>query len=538
MIHKEIIFFLSVPVLAALSSLIIKDKKKIGKVQSICMIVLFFLGLNLIREILKSTNIVAFNNFIYLDALSGLMIFLISLVGTIASIYSIGYMTNEVEEKIHNIWKLKGYYVLFNIFILTMLLTVMVNSIGIIWIAIELTTLVSAFLVGYYNKEAPVEASWKYIILCTVGIAFAMIGIVLGYYAVTHTGGTKELGLNWNYLTTIAPELDPDLMKIAFVFILIGFGTKAGLAPMHSWLPDAHSEAPTPVSALLSGVLIKCGIYGIIRFAVITNLAIGSLFTSKLILVFGLISLGISVPFILIQKHIKRLLAYSSLEHIGIIACGLGFANPISVFGALFHMINHAMVKSLMFFTAGNISLKFHSKDMEHIKGAIQLMPVSGIVLLVGGLALAGSPPFSIFLSEFYILCGGFEGNHWFASALFVLFLVIVFGGLTHHLLQMALGEPNNLSNNKIKISKGEIGRSSILSLVIPLLMVCLLGVWIPGPLFKLITEATKIITLDRTNSYAFTNHRIHPQVYIKNSVNPILLEGSADGSSSLSGAI
>ncbi len=494
--NKEIILFLSMPVLAALSCVFIQDKKWLGRIQSIWMLFLFFLGLNLIKNILQSTNIIAFNNFIYLDALSGLMIFLITLVGTIASIYSIGYMTNEIEEKIHNLWKLKGYYVLLNAFIFTMLLTVIVNSIGVLWIAIELTTLISAFLVGYYNKEAPVEASWKYIILCTVGIAFAMIGIILGYYAVTHAGGVQELGLNWNYLTTIAYKLDPDLMKIAFIFILIGFGTKAGLAPMHSWLPDAHSEAPTPVSALLSGVLIKCGIYGIIRFAIITNLAIGHFFTSNLILIFGLISIGISIPFILVQKHIKRLFAYSSLENIGIIACGLGFANPIAVFGALFHMINHAMVKSLMFFTAGNLSLKFHSKDMEHIKGSIQLMPISGVVLLIGGLALAGSPPFSIFLSEFYILRGGIEGNHWIATALFVLFLVIIFGGLSNHLLQMTLGEVINTKNNPIKILKGEVGRSSILRLVIPLLMVCLLGVYIPGPLFKLINEATKIITL------------------------------------------
>ncbi len=494
--NGEIIYLLSIPVLAALSCLVVKGKKWIGRIQTVWMLFLFFSGLNLIKNILSNTRIIAFNNFFYLDALSGLMILLITLVGAVASLYSIGYMTNEVEEKIHNIWKLKGYYVLLNLLVFTMLLTVMVNSIGIIWIAIELTTLISAFLVGYYNKEAPVEASWKYIILCTVGIAFAMIGIVLGYYAVTHAGGIKELGLNWDYLITIANRLDPDLMKIAFIFILIGFGTKAGFAPMHTWLPDAHSEAPTPVSALLSGVLIKCGVYGIIRFAIITNLAIGNLFTSKLILVFGLISIGVSIPFILIQKHIKRLFAYSSLEHIGIIACGLGFANPISIFGALFHMINHAMVKSLMFFTAGNLSLKFRSKDMEHIKGAIQLMPISGVILLVGGLALAGLPPFSIFLSEFYILRGGIEGNYWVSSALFVLFLVIVFGGLSYHLLQMATGEVNNVDNNPITISKGEINRSSILALVIPLVMVCLLGVWIPAPLFKLINEATKVITI------------------------------------------
>ena len=491
----KIIFLYSIPVLAAFSSLLPRNKNVIGLVQTFWMVCLFILGLFVINDILDFTSIRALNDFIYLDALSGLMIFLITLVSTMVSIYSIGYMTNEVEEKIHNTWKLKGYYLLLNAFILSMLLTVTANSIGVLWIAIELTTLVSAFLVGYYNKEAPVEAAWKYIILCTVGIAFAMIGIVLAYYAVTHAGGIKSLGLNWNYLVTVSHKLNPDLMKVAFIFILIGLGTKAGLAPMHTWLPDAHSEAPTPVSALLSGVLIKCGIYGIIRFAIITNLSVGNSFTNKLILVFGLLSIGVSVPFILVQRHIKRLLAYHSLEHIGIIACGIGFANPLSIFGALFHMINHAMVKSLMFFTSGNLALKFHTKDMEHIKGALQIMPISGVILLIGGLALAGSPPFSIFLSEFYILCGGIEGNHWVGSILFLLFLLIVFGGLSHHLLQMAIGPVDNNTERNLTLTRSEINKSSIASLVVPLVFVCMLGVWIPSPLLKLLNEATKIVT-------------------------------------------
>ncbi|MBI2996498.1 MAG: hydrogenase 4 subunit F [Candidatus Melainabacteria bacterium] len=496
---NKITLLYSIPALAAFSSLLPKNKNVIGLVQTFWMVCLFILGLFIINDILDSGSIGTFKDFIYLDALSGLMIFLITLVSTIVSIYSIGYMTNEVEEKIHNIWKLKGYYFLLNAFVFSMLLTVTANSIGVLWIAIELTTLVSAFLVGYYNKEAPVEAAWKYIILCTVGIAFAMIGIVLAYYGVTHAGGVKSVGLNWNYLITISHKLDPDLMKVAFIFILIGLGTKAGLAPMHTWLPDAHSEAPTPVSALLSGVLIKCGIYGIIRFAIITNLSVGNGFTNKLILVFGLLSIGISVPFILVQRHIKRLLAYHSLEHIGIITCGIGFANPLAIFGALFHMINHAMVKSLMFFTSGNLALKFHTKDMEHIKGVIQVMPISGIVLLVGGLALAGSPPFSIFISEFYILSGGIEGNHWVGSILFLLFLIIVFGGLSHHLLQMAIGPTNSTTESNIALTRSEINKSSVASLVLPLVLVCILGIWIPGPLLRLLNEATRIVTIGHT---------------------------------------
>ena len=491
---NKIIMLYSIPVLAAFSALLPRNRDFIGLVQTIWMICLFIVGLFVINDILDFGSINTLNNFVYIDALSGLMVFLITLISTLVSIYSIGYMTNEID-KTGSIWKLKKYYLLLNAFIFSMLLTVTANSIGVLWIAIELTTLVSAFLVGYYNKESSVEAAWKYIILCTVGIAFAMIGIILAYYAVTHAGGVKSTGLNWDYLITIGHKLDPDLMKVAFIFILIGLGTKAGLAPMHTWLPDAHSEAPTPTSALLSGVLIKCGIYGIIRFTVITNLSVGNNFTNKLILVFGLLSIAISAIFIITQKNIKRLLAYSSLEHIGIIACGIGFANPLSIFGALFHMINHALVKSLMFFTAGNLILKFRTKDMEHIKGILQIMPVSGVVLLVGGLALAGSPPFSIFISEFYILNGGIESNHYIVSALFLLFLLIVFGGLSYHFLQMTIG-PKAESN--ITLTKGEINKSSIISIVIPLVLVCILGVWIPGPLLKLLNEATKIVTVGR----------------------------------------
>ncbi len=492
---NKILLLYSIPALAGFSVLLPKNKKIIGLLQASWMVFSFILALFIVKDILSFGFMSMFNNSIYLDALSGLMIFLVTLVGTIVSIYSISYMTNEVEEKIQNIWKLKGYYLLLNAFVFSMLLTVTVNSMGVLWIAIELSTLASAFLVGYYNREAPVEAAWKYIILCTVGIAFAMIGIILAYYAVTHVGGMKSLGLNWDYLVTIAHKLDPDLMKVAFVFILIGFGTKAGLAPMHSWLPDAHSEAPTPVSALLSGVLIKCGIYGILRFAIITNLSVGNDFSNKLILFFGLLSIGISGIFIITQKNIKRLLAYSSLEHIGIIACGIGFANPLAIFGALFHMVNHAMVKSLMFFTSGNLALKFHTKDMEHLKGTIQVMPVSGTILLIGGLALAGSPPFSIFISEFYILSGGIEGNYWVASILFLLFLLIVFGGLSYHFLQMTIGPLNNNVDSNISSTKYKMSKSGVVSMLLPLVLISILGIWMPAPLLKLLNEATKIVT-------------------------------------------
>ena len=485
-----------IPIILGILCLVFTTTKQIGYMQAVGTFILFGIGLFIAKQTLDLGSICFMKDIIRIDALSALMILLITLVGLLASIYSIGYMTNQVEEKIQNIWKFKLYYLLLNIFMLTMLIVVSTNNIGIMWIAIEATTLVSAFLVGYYNKERPVEAAWKYIILCTVGIALAMIGIILVYYAVTKIGGIREAGLNWDYLSSVAHKLDHGLIKTAFVFILIGFGTKAGLAPMHSWLPDAHSEAPTPVSALLSGVLIKCGLYGIIRFMVLANISIGGNFTSELLLIFGLISLFIATLFILIQTNIKRLLAYCSLEHIAVITCGLAFGTPIATFGALIHMINHAMIKTLMFFTSGNLALKYHTKDMSHIRGAINIMPYSGTVLLIGGLALAGSPPFSIFLSEFYILFGGWQSGHFIACALFLLMLVIVFGGLLSHILEITIGPVSNTSPEAPNMAKGEINKSSLIAIIIPLFIICLLGFYIPTPLFNLLNEAVRILNM------------------------------------------
>ena len=490
-----------IPIITAILCLIPSGSNNIkwlGPIQISGTSFLFLIVIRLLNEILQHKVIKAFNNMLYIDAFSGLLILLISTVSLLVSLYSAGYMTQNAEGKILSTWKLKKYYFLLNIFILTMLTVVTANNIGLVWVGIEITTLVSAFLVGFYNKQTSIEAAWKYIILCTVGIAFAMIGIILCYYAAIHSGGVESLSLNWDYLLLIANKFDPKIIKLAFAFILIGYGTKAGLAPMHSWLPDAHSEAPTPVSALLSGVLLKCGIYSIIRFYILANESIGAAFTNHMLLFFGMLSIGLSVPFIITQQQIKRLLAYSSLEHIGIIVTGFGIGSPISVFGALFHIFNHAMVKTLMFFSAGNLALKFHTKDMNKIKNAINIMPFTGIILLVGGLALAGSPPFSIFLSEFYIIKAGVAEKHWVISSLFLLFLVIIFGALMHHIMGITIGnDSNNIEDNANteKIEKGEINKLGIVALAIPLFIICLLGVWLPSPLFELLNASVKIIT-------------------------------------------
>jgi hydrogenase-4 component F len=500
-IETSVIALYLIPLLTAALCFLPVSFKWPGKIQIIGMFALLMTVLMQMPLIVRIGSWAGgFRGLVYLDALSGLLLIIISLVALLASLYAKNYMIDEAEEEVKNPLKLRIFYLLFNLFVLSMLGMVTTRNLGVFWIFIEASTLVSAFLVGYYNRKEPVEAAWKYIMLCTVGIAFALIGLTLGYYAVIQAGGNVSKALDWDYLTSIAPRLNPNLVKVAFIFVLIGFGTKAGLAPLHNWLPDAHSEAPTPVSALLSGVLLKCAIYGIVRYSLIANQAIDGHFANQFLIFFGLLSLGIATPFILVQRNIKRLLAYSSLEHIGIITVGLGFGAPTAVFGALFHMLNHSLIKSLMFFTVGNIALKYHSKQMSQITGTLSLLPLGGTILLVGGLALAGSPPFSVFLSEFYVIAGGFQSGLWKESALLLVLLLLIFGGLSYHLIKMSMGSVPLLAEGEqagltgVVAGKESVNISDALALLIPVGLLFLLGLWQPSTLIELLHHATSII--------------------------------------------
>src|SRR5690625_1286271 len=244
-----------------------------------------------------------------------------------------------------------------------MLLVMLFNNLALVWIAIELTTLISALLIAFYRKPSALEAAWKYFIIGSLGIAFGLFGILFlfasGFDVIDETANS----FNWTVLYEFAKELDPTWMSIAFVFVLVGYGTKAGLAPLHFWLPDAHSEAPSPVSAVLSGVLLNTALYGILRVYLIANVTLDG-DANKWLLGFGIFSIGLMVPFIIVQHDLKRMLAYSSVEHIGIITFGIGIGGPLGLYGAVLHMFNHAVAKSLLFMTAGNMSQKFHSKRM------------------------------------------------------------------------------------------------------------------------------------------------------------------------------
>ena len=421
-----------------------------------------------------------------MDALSGYIMGLVIFLSLASAIYSISYLEHELEAGLIDLRGMRRYYGLLHLFIFTMLLVTMANNLAIMWIGIEATTIVSALLIGlgFHKRPLAVEAAWKYIILCTVGITFALLGTFITYYASTAVMGT-EGALNWTALRTVAPRLNPETMKLAFIFVLVGYGTKAGLAPVHNWLPDAHSQAPSPISALLSGILLNTAFYGIMRFVSIVSPSTGEAFTGNLLIIFGLISVGIAAIFILVQENYKRLLAYSSIEHMGIISLGIGIGGPIGVYGALLHILNHALAKPLMFFASGKIQSRFGSQSIASVKGVLTSMPLLGTLTLIGALALSGTPPFNIFVSEFTVLKAGVDKGMWIVVALFLLFVVIVFYGVLSGFGKMLFGKPSDADgtgaghHHAPALSLGRVLGNGIM--IVMALAIIILGFRVPG---------------------------------------------------------
>lgn len=389
----------------------------------------------------------------YLDALSVYFIFLVNVVAFISSWSAVNYLESYLS--IHPQADPLRFHILFNGFHFTMLLVAMVDNLVVLWIAVEFTTLVSTMLVAYRQDRNALEAAWKYIIITSTGIIFALLGTMFLAMALPKLPpDIASSAMNWSRLRDLAGSLNLDFVKLSFFFILIGYGTKAGLAPMFTWLPDGHGEAPAPVSAMLSGVLLKSALYAILRFYTITNIATqkqvqSTDFTSNLLLGAGLLSLGMAVPFIIKTNPFKRVLAYHSLEHMGIITFGLGIGGELALFGALLHALNHALTKALMFLTFGRVQNEFEKCGIaqEDIRGVLKTMPWTSSVLFLGGLALVGSPPFNIFMSELIILWGAIEqlgqtGQTWqiIAIGLFLVSILLIFGGLVRHLGKMLLG--------------------------------------------------------------------------------------------------
>lgn len=485
------VLILIIPLVTAFICYMLKSAKLVGYVSLAGAVALASAALPVIMSAI-STPAEMMNGVLYMDALSGYIMALVIFLSLASAVYSIEYLEHEMKVGLTGASGVRRYYALFHLFIFTMLLVTAANNLALMWIAIEATTIVSALLIGlgFSKRSLAIEAAWKYIILCTVGITFALLGIFITYYATTAVMGGQG-ALNWTTIRSIAPKLNPSTMKLAFIFILVGYGTKAGLAPVHNWLPDAHSEAPSPISALLSGILLNTAFYGIMRFVTITDPSTGSVFTGNLLILFGLISMGISSVFILVQVNYKRLLAYSSIEHMGIISLGIGIGGPVGVYGALLHILNHALSKPLMFFVSGRIQAHYGSTKIENVGGVLSSMPLMGTLTFIGVLSLAGTPPFNIFISEFTVLQAAVLKGLWVVAGLFLLFAVFVFYGMLSGFGRMLFRgketpkvEENEKGSNRDVASGFSVSMSSAFNKGIMILLASLIvvfGFTVPG---------------------------------------------------------
>lgn len=482
----EILFILAVPALLALCPLFISGVRALGWLSAAGYLASLLACFALIERFLLKGSALTLGHFFYLDALSLYFALVILIVALAAALYSISFIAREVGSGALGPKRGRYYYLFFNLFVCSMLMVTAVASLGAMWVAIEMTTLISAFLVGFYNTKNSVEAAWKYIIICSVGIILALLGTILFSYALIFAGGARSM--SWLDLMAAAGSLNGNIVKTAFIFILVGYGTKAGLAPLHTWLPDAHSQAISPASALLSGVLLKTSLYAIIRYVMVVNRSVGPAYTSQLLLVFGLISLAVAAGFIVVQKDLKRLLAYSSIEHVGLVAIGLGLGGMWGVYGALLHVLNHAVTKSLLFFGAGNIVRKYDSHNLHTIKGVVHLLPFTGVMVLIGVLAAAGLPPFSIFFSELLIISAAFLKDSYLVAGLLLALIAVIFGALVHHFGRILFGKPRKGLLPEAEPFPG------VLAFLFLLFFTCALGLAMPDAIGRLLLSAVELV--------------------------------------------
>lgn len=457
-------------------------------VHSLGITLLLIVALWTVADAVQEGEIFAAHRWLHIDNLSGLFLSLLGIIGFLTGLYSIGYMRHEVDHGEISVATLCYYYGFFHLFLFTMLLVVTSNNLIVMWAAIEATTLSSAFLVGIYGQRSSLEAAWKYIIICTVGVAFGLFGTVLVYANAASFMAEPDHAIFWTEVLKESSKLDPTLMVLAFVFVLIGFGTKTGLFPMHAWLPDAHSEAPSPVSALLSAVLLNCALLVLIRYYIIICHAIGDRFPNTLLLVFGMLSVGVAAFFILVQQDMKRLLAYSSVENMGLVAVALGIGGPLGILAALLHTLNHSLAKTLLFCGSGNVLLKYGTRNMDVVCGMLKVMPLTAVLLGGGALALGGMPPFNIFLSEFMTVTAGLAAEHLVVTLVLLLLLTLVLGGLVRMVAKVLFATPPQ------QVVGGELGWLTTVPMVLLLVMMLVMGTHIPQPVSRLLAGASSIV--------------------------------------------
>jgi hydrogenase-4 component F len=421
----------------------------------------------------------------FLDALSAYHLMVLELVYLLSTIFAARYFAREPPLSRRGA---RRFGALWMGSLGAMTLVLVSNHLGLMWVGIESTTLVTTFLISLHRSKESLEATWKYLVICSVGIAIAFMGILLLAASATRAVSDPSDLMLWTRLRESASLLDPALLKIAFVFLLVGYGTKVGLAPMHTWLPDAHSQAPAPVSAIFSGIMLNTALYCLMRYIPVVEAATGEQgFCLRLLSLFGLVSMVVAAAFILFQHDVKRLLAYHSVEHLGIITVALGLGG-LGTFAAMFHTLNHSVCKSLGFFCAGRLGQMYGTHDMRRMPGTLRHSPLWGTGLLCSLLALIGVVPFAVFMSELQIVKAAADSQAIGVLVIFLLAAGVVFIGAFGHATSMAWGSPP-------EGARPEPARLVDVALVIaPLALLFLLGLWMPPPVRDIFEQAARVI--------------------------------------------
>ncbi len=423
-----------------------------------------------------SPHVAAWGELLRLDELGSYFLLIVAAVHFLCSVYAYGYFRRELEGGSIGPAKVRMYHVWTNLFVLSMVVVVCSHHLALQWVAVEATTLFSAPLIYLHGDRRGMEAAWKYLLICSVGIALAFLGIIF----LSRAAG--DIPLTYTALPLAAKQMDPRFLRLAFLFFLVGYGTKMGLVPMHTWLPDAHSQAPAPASAMLSGVLLNCALLSILRVVP----AIPGAYASPLLILFGILSIGIPALLVAVQRDIKRLLAFSSIENMGIVVLGLGFGGAARP-AALLHVLNHSVAKVLLFLVAGDLILRFGTQKIRHIHGILRESPLRGVLLFGGILAITGSPPFGAFWSEFGILVGGIAGGHLAVSLAYLVLLAILFGSFLMYGSDMVFGEgvPRKLAGPELWC---------LLPACLLLLASLWLGLHVPAGLYKTLERLSTVV--------------------------------------------
>ena len=414
------------------------------------------------------------NLYLFVDDFNAYLIVLNNLVNFTTSIFSASYIAHELETGRLTPKLLRFYHAMYQALVFAMNLALLANNIGLLWVAIELATLATVLMVGLYRTPAALEAAWKYFILGSLGIGLALFGTTLVYVAAQPVIGQGLPAMAWDQLIAHARTFDPALLNLAFVFLLLGYGTKAGLVPLHAWLPDAHAEGPTPISAVLSGLLLNVALYAVLRFKMLMSANPAALAPGPLMILLGLTSVLFVGLMLYRRGDIKRLFAFSSIEHMGIMTFAFGVGGPLANIAGLLHMMMHSLTKSAIFFAVGLIVQVKGTPRISTIRGLTASHPLLGWGLVAGVIAIAGMPPFGVFMSEFLVVSSTFARQPLLTLAL-VLGLLVAFGTLMWRLHGMAFGEPDELPNAPT--------RASALPLLTHLALVLVAGIWLPGPL-------------------------------------------------------